>query len=84
MGLHPDEAGAGLLHLVEVDDVLVGGAACGEGLQLVHLGHVLPEVRQVGGDVVVEEEAAGHADVLQLGHELGVEAAERVASQEPD
>lgn len=72
-----------LLHLVHVDYVLVGWTALGEGIKLVHLTDVLPQVLELSGDLVVDKELASHSDVLQLGHQLGVEATQGVARQEP-
>lgn len=71
-----------LLQLVVVDDVLVGGTALREGVQLVHVVHVAPEGRQLLGDVEVDEVLRRHADVLQPGHQFAVEAAHGVARQE--
>ena len=62
-----------------LNDVLVGGAALSEGVELVHLLDVAPQVRELVRDLVVEEELAGEADVLQLRHQLRVEAAQGVA-----
>ncbi len=62
---------------------LISRAALREGVQLVHLPDVLPQVCQVGWEVEVHEEPPRHPDVLQLGHQLRVEAAEGVAGQEP-
>ena len=82
LGLPPGQ-GVHPLHFVDVDDVLVGRAALDEGVQLVHLPDVLPQVDQVRGDVEpVQEEPSRHPDVLELRHQLAVEAAQRVTSQE--
>jgi len=71
-----------LLELVVVDDVLVGGAALNERVELVHFGKVPPECGEVAGYVEVGEEGAGDAYVLQLGHQFAVEAAHGVAGEE--
>jgi len=80
--LSPGHLGS-LLHLVVGQDVLVGGARHGEGVQGVHLSHVPPESLQMRRDLEVSEILSGHPDVLQLGHQLAVEATHGIASQEP-
>lgn len=62
VALHPDDAGLLLLHLVHVDDVLVGGARLRERIQLVHVADVLPQVGQLLRDLVVQEELARHPE----------------------
>ena len=62
-----------------LNDVLVRRAALSEGVQLVHLLNVAPEVRELVRDLEVEEELAGEAHVLQLRHQLRVETAQGVA-----
>ena len=47
-----------LLLLVDVDDVLVGGVGLEEGVQLVHLPDVGPQVHQARGDLKLAEEGA--------------------------
>ncbi|CAN7988750.1 unnamed protein product, partial [Ixodes hexagonus] len=72
-----------LLQLVVVDDVLVGRARLGEGVQLVHVAHVAPHGRQAVWDLKVRKrESTGDADVLQAWHKLAVEAAHGVACEE--
>ena len=44
------------LVLVNVDDVLVGGVRLGEGVQLVHLPDVGPQVDQASRDLKLAEE----------------------------
>lgn len=44
------------LVLVDVDDVLVGGVGLGEGVQLVHLPDVGPQVDQASRDLKLAEE----------------------------
>ena len=61
-----------------LNDVLVSRAALSEGVQLVHLLDVAPQVRELVGDLVVEKELAGEAHVLQLRHQLGVETTQGV------
>ena len=61
-----------------LNDVLVSRAALSEGVQLVHLLDVAPQVRELVGDLVVEEELPGEAHVLQLRHQLGVETTQGV------
>ena len=46
------------LVLVDVDDVLVGGVGLEEGVQLVHLPYVGPQVHQARGDLKLAEEGA--------------------------
>ena len=46
------------LVLVDVDDVLVGGVGLGEGVQLVHLPDVGPQVNQASGDLKLAEECS--------------------------
>ncbi|CAN7982173.1 unnamed protein product [Ixodes pacificus] len=71
-----------LLQLVVVDDVLIGRAGLGEGIQLVHVPHVVPHRRQAARYLEVRKGRTGHADVLQAGHELAVEAAHGVPREE--
>ena len=46
------------LVLVDVDDVLVRGVGLGEGVQLVHLPDVGPQVNQASGDLKLAEECS--------------------------
>ena len=46
------------LVLVDVDDVLVRGVGLEEGVQLVHLPDVGPQVHQARGDLKLAEEGA--------------------------
>ena len=46
------------LVLVDVDDVLVGGVGLEEGVQLVHLPDVAPQVRQRARDLELAEEGS--------------------------
>lgn len=62
-----------------VDDVLIGGAALRERVQLVHVVHVAPQRPQRRRDLEVHEVLSGHADVLQTRHQLTVKAAHCIA-----
>ena len=46
------------LVFVDVDDVLVRGVGLGEGVQLVHLPDVGPQVNQASGDLKLAEECS--------------------------
>lgn len=72
-----------LLLLVVIDDVLVGWAGLCEGVKVVHVEHVSPQVLQLLRDLKVGKIFPSHSDVLQLGHELTVKAAHCVPGEEP-
>jgi len=72
-----------LLHLVVGENVLVCWVGGVEGIQGVHVAHVPPEGREIGGDVKCSKMLASNPDVLQLWHQFAIKTAHSVSSQKP-
>ncbi len=57
---------------------LICRTALGECVQLVHFADVLPKMFHRFRNLEADEKLSGHANVLQLRHQLAVKAAEGV------
>jgi len=70
------------LILVDVDDVLISWIRLKEGIELVHLPDVGPQVHQTGRDLEVTEESSCNSNVLKLWHQLAIKATHCVSRKE--